>query len=73
VNDLSASFVDVAHVFKALASVPRLEILATLTPECESVSSIVARTDLPLDFPMPRWQISESDFEDLLDHLKSLE
>jgi hypothetical protein len=50
-----------------------LEILATLTPECESVSSIVARADLPLDFPMPRWQISESDFEDLLDHLKSLE
>jgi hypothetical protein len=26
-----------------------------------------------LDFPMPRWQISETDFEDLLDHLKSLE
>jgi hypothetical protein len=27
----------------------------------------------PLDFPMSCWQISESDFEDLLDYLKSLE
>lgn len=27
----------------------------------------------PLDFPMPRWQMSESDLEDLLDYLKSLE
>lgn len=27
----------------------------------------------PLNFPMPRWQMSESDIEDLLDYLKSLE
>jgi cytochrome c oxidase subunit 2 len=26
----------------------------------------------PLNFPMPRWQMSESDIEDLLDYLKSL-
>lgn len=26
-----------------------------------------------LNFPMPRWQMSESDVEDLLDYLKSLE
>lgn len=26
----------------------------------------------PLEFPMPRWRMSESDLEDLLDYLKSL-
>lgn len=27
----------------------------------------------PLEFPMPRWQMSESDLSDLLDYLKTLE
>ncbi len=46
-NTLITPLNDVAEIFKALANVSRLEILATLTTECESVSSIVARTNFP--------------------------
>ena len=38
---------DVAEIFKALGSVTRLQILAALTAECESVSTIVERANLP--------------------------
>ena len=46
-NNLAVSLSDVAELFKALANVHRLEILAALTAECESVSTIVERADLP--------------------------
>ncbi len=46
-SDSALPLSDIAEVFKALANVPRLEILAALTSECESVSTIVQRTNLP--------------------------
>lgn len=46
-NNLPAPLSDVAEVFKALANVHRLKILAALTAECESVSTIVERANLP--------------------------
>jgi len=46
-SDIPVPFNAVAEIFKALSSGPRLEILAALTIECESVSSIVARTHFP--------------------------
>lgn len=46
-NQLPVSLNDVAEVFKALGNVPRLKILAALTIECESVSTIVERANLP--------------------------
>ena len=46
-NLLPVAFSDVAEVFKSLANVHRLEILAALTAECESVSTIVERSGLP--------------------------
>ena len=46
-NILSESLSNIAEVFKALSNVKRLEILAALTTECESVSTIVERAKLP--------------------------
>jgi len=45
--ELSTSLENVAEIFKALGSVNRLEILAALKTECESVSAIVERANLP--------------------------
>jgi DNA-binding transcriptional ArsR family regulator len=46
-NDLPSSLENVAEILKALGNVKRLEILAALTTECESVSAIVERANLP--------------------------
>jgi hypothetical protein len=72
-NDPPAPFIDGSDVFKALAGFPRLESLVTLAPQYRLVSARGARTDLALDFPMSRWQISETDFEDLQHYVRNPE
>lgn len=46
-NSVLEHLPDIAEVFKALGNTTRLKILAALTTDCESVSAIVSRVNLP--------------------------